>query len=104
MRARRFEKKAVFRSFELSFCSFADPLPRRASSLAGEDGAGDPANVISDIIMYYIQQEKKYMSEISSNFLYEAIDSDIASGKVEEGVKLESGFCFDIIRAMKVEK
>jgi hypothetical protein len=29
---------------------------------------------------------------------------DIASGMVEEGVKLESGFCFDIIRAMKVEK
>jgi len=29
---------------------------------------------------------------------------DIATGMVEEGVKLESGFCFDIIRAMKVEK
>jgi hypothetical protein len=28
---------------------------------------------------------------------------DIATGMVEEGVKLESGFCFDIIRAMKVE-
>lgn len=28
---------------------------------------------------------------------------DIATGAVEEGVKLESGFCFDIIRAMKVK-